>query len=473
MEFSSLSFLFFLIIALSFYWSVSQKYQWIVLLLASGYFYFSWQPAYGGAVILSTLSSYVLARLMTVWKGKRSFLLLFGLMVHVGILFLFKYFNFFSFTLSELTKVRLPLVEVLLPLGISFYTFQVMGYLIDVYKGVTIPERNIGRFALYMLFFPKLIAGPIEKSTLFLPQIATKHTWNVEQIKSGLKLFAFGLFKKIVIADNLALVVDRAFGSIESYKGLSLVLIVFMYSWQIFADFSGYTDMARGIARLFGYNLMENFRTPYFSTSVRDFWRRWHISLSTWLREYLYIPLGGGRVHLWRVCMNYLIVFLVCGIWHGAAWNFVLWGLMHGVFVVGEKVIDSTVRGRIRFPKALSYVYTYTVICISWVLFRANNLEDAVYIYTNSLEGVKSFIQPNYIWASIIRLFLTNTVEMAITLFALVTIISVELISTKWPIVRLVRKQPFIVRMCIYASVVVCILLLRNVGVTEFIYTQF
>lgn len=486
MEFGSLAFLFFLVITLVLYWGGPKKLQWLVLLLASGYFYFSWQPAYGVVIFISMLVSYVCVRLMDgkIRKSskitvsfKNRFLLLIGVGTNLGLLFLFKYFNFFSLTLTELSAIKLPHLELLLPLGISFYTFQMVGYLFDVYQAKITPEKHLGKFAVFVLFFPKLIAGPIEQSKHFLPQAQQEHVWDAGRFKSGLKLFAFGLFKKLVIADNLARVVDQVFGSIDQYRGLSLILIIFIYSWQILADFSGYTDMARGVARMFGYNLMENFNTPYFATSLRDFWRRWHISLSTWLREYLYIPLGGSRVSLWRVCLNYIIVFVVCGIWHGATWNFILWGALHGIVIAGERLAESVAHNvlkiKITVPKIISYAYTYAVVCISWVLFRAVDLQAALYIYKNMLAGAKNFISPTYIQATIIQLFQSNQLEMAIVLFALISIIMIEAISSNYPIGSILKKQPFAARLVVYVSVVCCIILFRNVGVTEFIYTRF
>lgn len=345
--------------------------------------------------------------------------------------------------------------------------------MLDVYKGKIKPEKHLGYFALFLCFFPQLSAGPIERAQELLPQLKKTHDYNYLQVVSGLKLFTFGLFKKLVIADNLAIIVDRVFNSLPNYQGFSLVVVVILFSWQIYADFSGYTDMSRGIARMLGINLVENFNTPYLATSVRDFWRRWHMSLSRWFMDYVYIPLGGSRKGLARTCFNVLIVFTVVGIWHGAAWNFVVWGSFMGTVMAGERLAEKLVGVRIRLPILLKIAYTYTMVSISWIFFRANNLSDAVYVIKHTLVGLKNFISLNYLWATLSQLFITNKIEMLITFGLLLIAICIEVISNKTTFGQIVRKQPAVIRFAIYVLLILAIVQLRNADIKEFIYVRF
>jgi D-alanyl-lipoteichoic acid acyltransferase DltB (MBOAT superfamily) len=267
--------------------------------------------------------------------------------------------------------------------------------------------------------------------------------------------------------------VDRVFNGLPNFKGLSLLIAVGLFSWQIYADFSGYTDMARGIARILGFDILENFKCPYLATSVRDFWRRWHISLSSWFRDYLYIPLGGSRHGLARACLNTLIVFVLCGLWHGAAWTFAWWGLLHGVILAVERVATTILPKQIPVPKLVAILYTNLLLGITWVFFRSSNLNDAIYVMRNSVVGVRNFISPSYIWATISQLFKTNVMEMAVVGFCLITIVSLELVTSRYPLGRIIRRQHFVVRWLTYSLVMASILLLRQSAITKFIYVQF
>lgn len=478
MEFNSLAFLFFLGFVFLTYWLVPKKYQWVWLLLLSYYFYLSWRPAYGWIILLTTIVTYIAALGMEKFSSQKKKVLLLSLVIDVGILFVFKYLNFFDLTVTALfsffrTDVLLPQFKLLLPLGISFYIFQSLAYLVDVYKSKIPAEKHLGIFALFVLFFPKIVAGPIERGGDLLPQLHKEHRFDVSQTVSGLQLFTLGLFKKVVIADNLALVVNHVFIALPNYKGLSLILAIIFFSWQIYADFSGYTDMARGVARILGFQLTENFRRPYASTSVGEFWRRWHISLSTWIKDYLYIPLGGNRKGLLRGCLNILIAFTICGIWHGAAWNFVLWGVFHGVFISLERIGGLFLKGKVKIPKPIGLFYTYTVLCVSWVFFRAQNFHDIIYILRNSISGVKSFVLPQYIFATLSQMFTTNKLEMGIAFFCLILIVTMEIAPSKAAIAQFINKQPSLLRFSIYTVVLLMIVLLRNVQITQFIYVQF
>lgn len=409
MLFNSLQYVVFFIIVVSFYFTIPHRFRWILLLVASYYFYMCWKVEYIFLIIISTVVAYITGILMgqEQTKERRKKYLIFSLLANLGLLVAFKYFNFFNDSLRELFNYfnifyGVPAFSLLLPVGISFYTFQTLSYSIDVYRGQRPPERSLGIFALYVSFFPQLVAGPIERSTRLLPQFFEKKDFDYERVTSGLKLMAWGMFKKVVIADRLAVVVNRVYGSPEEFTGVTILIATFFFAYQIYCDFSGYTDIAIGTARVLGFNLMINFHRPYFAESIREFWRRWHISLSTWFRDYMYIPLGGSRVKLLRHCTNLFIVFLICGLWHGANWTFVVWGALHGSYLI-ISVITADLRNRIVTLSGLSklpYLHrmvktitTFVLVCFGWIFFRADSLDDAIYLINNSLTGIGTLVQ--------------------------------------------------------------------------------
>ncbi|MCB0064655.1 MAG: MBOAT family protein, partial [Caldilineaceae bacterium] len=340
MLFNSLQFIIFFPAVVTIYFLLPHRYRWLLLLAASYYFYAAWQIEYTLLIFISTAVDYAMAHLMAqsekLWH-RRAYLGV-SLLVNLGLLFGFKYFNFFNESVRATLNLfnifyNVPAFQVLLPVGISFYTFQTLSYTIDVYRGKLAPERHFGRFALYVAFFPQLVAGPIERATHLLPQFHQPMTFNQTRIASGLRLLLWGMFKKVVIADRLALYVNQVYDHPGDHGALTLLIASYFFAFQIYCDFSGYSDIAIGAARVMGFDLMENFRQPYMARSIAGFWRRWHISLSTWFRDYLYIPLGGNRVARWRWYSNLFLVFLVSGLWHGAAWHFVIWGALHGLLV--------------------------------------------------------------------------------------------------------------------------------------------
>lgn len=315
---------------------------------------------------------------------------------------IFKYYNFIAHNLNTLANVLnttelMDPLAILLPIGLSFHTFQAMSYTIEVYRGHQPAERDFVTFALYVMFYPQLVAGPIERPQNLLPQFHKEQFFVYSNVVRGLQRMAVGMFKKVVIADNLAMVVDQVYRDPQQYHGLPLVLATLFFSFQIYYDFSGYSDIAVGAAEVMGIRLMENFRTPYFSLSLGEFWRRWHISLSTWFKDYLYVPLGGSRVPTLRHYANLLIVFLASGLWHGANWTFVVWGLLHGAFLIVEDA-TSPMRARVgrilfldRAPwigNALSMLCTFLMVSVAWVFFRASSLADAVYILGHMSDGL-------------------------------------------------------------------------------------
>ncbi len=341
MLFNSLHFILFFAVVVTIYFAIPRHTRLMFLLGASYYFYMCWNPKYLILIVISTLVNYCAAIGManTHSVRLRKSYLISSIALNLGMLLLFKYYNFFIDSFEKVANelsigVDLPYLHVLLPVGISFYTFQAMGYTIDVYNGNQKPESHVGRFALYVSFFPQLVAGPIERSGRLLPQFYQNHPFRYDQVKTGLKRMAWGFFKKMVIADRLAIYVDQVYNHPAEFYGFPVILATIFFAFQIYCDFSGYSDIAIGAAKVLGYDLMENFNAPYWANSIGDFWKRWHISLSTWFRDYLYIPLGGNRFGITRMYENLFLTFMVSGLWHGANWTFVLWGALHGFYVI-------------------------------------------------------------------------------------------------------------------------------------------
>ncbi len=402
MLFNSFQYIVFFFVITIVHFMTPYKKRWIPLLVGSYYFYMCWNPAYIVLIIFSTIVDYVAAHRMaqTESNRRRTGWLLTSLCVNLGLLFGFKYYNFFLDTVSEIFESLgvdyvLPHSELLLPVGISFYTFQTLSYTIDVYRGKLKPERHFGRFALYVSFFPQLVAGPIERATHLLPQFQQVHHFRIDRTISGLRLVLWGLFKKVVIADRLSEFVNLIYDSPEIYSGPTLLLATYFFAFQIYCDFSGYSDIAIGSARVLGFDLMQNFNLPYLADSITDFWRRWHISLSTWFRDYVYIPLGGSRVSrtsLW--IRNVLIVFGVSGLWHGANWTFVIWGLIHGtLYLIDSKTAESreNFRASLGIPQGLwraaCIVVTFHCVLLTWVFFRASSATDAMRIVSSVMTN--------------------------------------------------------------------------------------
>jgi len=403
MLFNSFDFLVFYPIVALLFFSTPQRFRWVLLLIASYYFYMSWEPAYALLIITSTVIDYLASHKIQLSKSqtKRNIWLIISLLTNFGLLFSFKYYNFFSESISWISvlfpfPVSLPKVNWLLPVGISFYTFQTVSYTIEVYRGKQKAENHFGYFALYVSFFPQLVAGPIERPANLLPQFRHEYSFEYERVTNALKLMTWGMFKKVVVADRLAFFVDPVYNDPTSFSGPILCLATFFFAIQIYCDFSGYSDIAIGAAGVLGIKLMQNFDSPYLATSVVDFWRSWHISLSTWFRDYLYIPLGGNKVSAKRWQINIFIVFLISGLWHGANWTFVIWGAIHGLFFVIHNITKSvrlffvSLAQLDRFPKfhrAFQVLFTFIIVCFAWIFFRSNSLSDAIYIINNLSTG--------------------------------------------------------------------------------------
>ena len=477
MLFNSWQFAIFFPLVFGLYWGLPQRLRLPVLLAASYWFYMSWNVKYVALILFTTIISYVAALLIERYPSLRArkLVLAVSLIACLGVLFVFKYFNFFAGAVSEfLALFSLHLhpatLKLLLPVGISFYTFQTLGYVIDVYRGTTKAERNFWVYATFISYFPQLVAGPIERTNNLLPQIKAHHDFNYEQAAYGIKLMTWGFFKKLCVADVLAVYADRVFADVYSYKGFALVLAVGFFTVQIYCDFSGYSDIARGCSKMLGIDLMENFRSPYFSASVREFWSRWHISLSTWFRDYVYIPLGGNRVSKWRHNVNLMVTFLVSGLWHGADWTFVVWGAVHGLAQIAENAlgVKREARGLMRWLRVLG---TFVFVMAAWVFFRAQSLNDALYVFGNFFIGIQNigrYIKYGIHLAGINRLNVSETVLM-FSFFILC-----DYASSRKDIIASIADKAVLVRWLSYTIFIILLVCLMPLRISqEFVYFQF
>lgn len=453
------------------YWLLPDKSRWLLLLVASYFFYMSWNPKYAILIFLTTLISYVCGLLLEKeenLKTRRLYVIL-SFVACFGILFIFKYYNFTVHVLNRFLPFNLSTINLLLPVGISFYTFQTASYVIDVYRGTIAAEHHFGVYATFVSFFPQLVAGPIERSNNLLPQIKNKHEFGYENAKYGIGLIIWGLFKKMVIADNVAIIVDMVYENVGVYQGFSLFLATFLFAIQIYCDFSGYSDMARGSAKLFGIELMENFKSPYFSTSVKEFWSRWHISLSAWFKDYLYIPLGGNRVSKIRNSFNLILTFLISGLWHGAGWHFILWGGIHALLQITERNLFKT-KTKNKKIKALKCIVTFMLVLFAWAFFRANNIYDAMYVIKNSLVGINNPI--NYLKNGLISLGITG-LNSCVYLLCIIFLFAFDYYSLNKDIIAIICKKNSFTRHFILISMIIILLCFAHAGQSSFVYFQF
>lgn len=398
MLFNSIAFLIFLPVVFVIYWVIfkhSLRFQNIFLLIASYLFYGWWDYRFLALIAASTIVDYFIGRFLqkTGNPVRRKVLLGLSLVLNIGFLGFFKYYNFFIESWRDSwagigVEMNISSLNIILPVGISFYTFQTLSYTIDVYRRRIEPTSNFLNFSVFVAFFPQLVAGPIERAKHLLPQFTRKRIFHEERAISGIHLILWGLFKKIVIADSCAIYVNAIFNNSENMNSASLLLGAFYFAFQIYGDFSGYSDIAIGTGRLFGFDLMRNFNFPYFSRNIGEFWRRWHISLSTWFRDYLYIPLGGSRGSKWQRVRNVFIIFLVSGFWHGANWTFVIWGGLHALFFLpllignqNRKHLNQVAENKLlpTFQELLQMLFTFGLTCFAWIFFRASSLPEALY----------------------------------------------------------------------------------------------
>ena len=481
MLFNSMTFAIFLPVVFLLYYALPHKYRWIFLLVASYVFYMNLHVGYGILLFLTTVLTYFLARKLencTADTGRRS-CLLGGILPLVLILLFYKTASPLIDRLNVLIDAgRLPMqpitVRILLPAGVSFYFFQSMGYLIDVYKKKIPAEKHFGYYALFVSFFPQLLAGPIGRADSLLPQYKKERPFSYENVTYGLRQMAWGYFKKLVIADVFAAVVDKVYNNAGSYVGLVFIIVTVMFAIEIYCDFSGYSDIAIGCARLFGIELMTNFKSPYYSFTIKEFWSRWHISLSTWFRDYVYIPLGGNRVGRFRHCLNLMITFLVSGFWHGSSLTYILWGGIHGFLQIVESFLYPKERNGIRLTHKNHWwqlPITFILLCLSWIFFRANTIQDALWILSRLFWDASRPV--NYLKTAVICLDMPY-VSMFGMFFSVVILGIYDYISLKQDVIALISRQNFLVRWLIYVLLLVVIALFSNKGIaTEFIYFQF
>jgi alginate O-acetyltransferase complex protein AlgI len=390
MLFNSLEFILFFLIVTPIYYLLPHKFRWLHLLIASCWFYMAFVPLYililFGTIVIDYFAGLLIERAKG--RGKRNWLII-SLVANIGVLFVFKYYNFFIHNISAATGWSIPLLSILLPIGLSFHTFQAMSYTIEVYRGSQKAEKHFGIYALYVMFYPQLVAGPIERPQNMLHQFHEKKYFNYGNIVNGLKMIAWGMFKKVVIADRLAIYVNEVFDHSHNYEGIPVILACIFFSLQIYFDFSAYSDIALGCAKTLGFDLMVNFKAPYFSRSIAEFWSRWHISLSTWFRDYLYIPLGGNRISEKRTIVNQFIVFLISGFWHGANWTFIFWGFLHGTYVS----IENLFRNKIKLNKLVKRASVLLLVTVAWIFFRAISIKQAFELILSSVQNIPSQIR--------------------------------------------------------------------------------
>ncbi|MFN3404010.1 MAG: MBOAT family O-acyltransferase [Cytophagaceae bacterium] len=434
--------------------------------MASYTFYAWWDYRFLALIFISTFIDFTIGHLLekTVEK-KRKALLWFSITTNLGILFLFKYFNFFieSLTICLETagiKLNTTSLEIILPVGISFYTFQTLSYTIDVYKRKIDSEKSFIVFAAFVSFFPQLVAGPIERASNLLPQFHSPRIFTYRRGSQALKLILWGLFKKVVVADNCAVFSDIAFSEFNTLSSLELIFGAIFFSVQIYGDFSGYSDIARGSAKLLGFDLMENFKAPYFSTTINEFWNKWHISLSSWFRDYVYIPLGGNRINPNRTVVNIFIVFLISGIWHGAGWNFIVWGALHGILLVTYNYFSKSMLSTVRIHKSISMFFVFMLVTTTWIFFRAENLGHA-FIYLDAILSNQFFPVDN------------KLLKIYMALILCVGFVLEYHFGRVGNVFALNKSTPIVYKFSLYYLIVFMILLFGRFNETPFIYFQF
>ncbi len=460
MLFNSTLFLAFLTAVVVVYYHLPLRGRRLLLLAASYSFYWVWSIPFSLLLVGSTVVDYVAARVIgrARTKAARVAGLLASIIANLGVLAVFKYADFFTNSTYSLLGVR-PWAELdlILPLGISFYTFQTMSYTIDVFRGHMAPKKSLLDVALYVSFFPQLVAGPIVRADVLMPQLAEKHEIDWERIRRGMALVLWGLAKKVFIADSMARIVNEAYGDPASQSGLGLLIATYAFAVQIYCDFSGYSDIAIGAANLLGIRLPKNFDAPYLACSIREFWRRWHISLSTWLRDYLYISLGGSRVGRARTYVNLMFTMLLGGLWHGAGWNWVIWGGLHGVIMSGERALNLSETPPTRtLTRLLRWAITFHLICFSWIFFRSANLDQAANVIHRiaTMADGRVPLDPRPLFA-----------------LALLLLAERAALKTRW--LGLFAKHPTAARWITYLLVIVFVLSFSKSGNPEFIYFQF
>lgn len=476
MLFNSIHFLFFFTLITSLYFAIPSNIRWVLLLLSSCYFYMTFVPIYILILGFTIVIDYFAGIYIENSEGRRrKIFLLFSFFANIGVLAIFKYYNFlnhnFSFLLHGFGLTNpIPYLTILLPIGLSFHTFQAMSYTIEVYRGNQKAERHFGIYSLYVMFFPQLVAGPIERPQNLIHQFREKHDFEYDKVVEGLKLMLWGFVKKIVIADRLAIYVNAVYNNPGQHNGITFIVATIFFAFQIYCDFSGYSDIAIGAAKIMGFTLMTNFNRPYLARNMSEFWKRWHISLSTWFRDYLYISLGGNRVALPRWYFNLFLVFVISGLWHGANWTYIIWGALNGFYLVfaiisqGFRNGISKITGIDKLPKLnhfLQVLLTFSLTCFAWIFFRANTINDAFLIIGKifSFKGSIFVENPSIMIFSFIGLFLLLCVEL-----------KKEFYKGDF---SFLNNKSCIVRNLSYSFLIILILLMGVYDSGQFIYFQF
>jgi alginate O-acetyltransferase complex protein AlgI len=494
MLFNSLQFALFFPLVTLLYFALPHRWRGTMLLAASCLFYMAFVPAYIGILAITILIDYVAGiRIEAATGARRRHWLILSIVSTCAVLFVFKYFDFFNHTIARTASAMgmeyaVPALQLLLPVGLSFHTFQSLSYVIEVYYGRQRAERDFGVYALYVMFYPQLVAGPIERPQNLLHQFREVHRFDYARVVAGLQLMAWGLVKKVVVADRLAELANRVYDAPQQLTGLPLIIGTVAFAFQIYCDFSGYSDIAIGAAQVMGFDLMKNFDRPYTARSIAEFWRRWHISLSTWFRDYVYVPMGGNRVARPRWYVNLFITFLVSGLWHGARWTFVVWGALHGAYLIAALVsgdVRARARGALgleRHPavlRAWQTMVTFALVGVAWVFFRATSLSDAWYVVTHMTSGLGGQLSAivardrSAIESLVFLGFQPSRLVLAVA--AVVALLVVEHIQGARPESLRVRiagaRAPL--RWAAYACAVLTIMTLGVFQSAKFIYFQF
>lgn len=495
MLFNSFHFLLFFPIVTLAYFLIPYRLRWVWLLVASYYFYMSWNPKYALLILTSTVITYLSGILINrenkitdekIREKRKKIWVSLSFISNLGILFFFKYFNFAVENINKMLNVLdinmiTPNFDILLPVGISFYTFQALSYTMDVYRGDIEAEKNLGKYALFVSFFPQLVAGPIEKSKDLLNQFNNNYDFDYDRVKNGILLMIWGLFQKLVIADRLAILVNTVYNNHTNYNGFTVIIATVLFSVQIYCDFCSYSDMAIGSAEVMGFKLMENFRRPYFSKSIGEFWRRWHISLGSWFRDYLYIPLGGSRKGKIKKYRNLMIVFLTSGLWHGAGWNYIIWGFLHGFYQIAGielKPIRDFIVNKFRIKRGSLYHKLYQVttvfvlVSFAWIFFRATSFSQAIHM-------IKSMFVFNP-WVlfdgSLYDLGLDQK-DFMIGIIAIIVLLVVDLIRRNNKLRLNFSRKNVVIRWGMYIAILYVIMIFGVYGpgyeAQQFIYFQF
>jgi len=512
MLFNSVAFLIFFPVVTTAYFLIPHRFRWMLLLAASCYFYMAFIPKYIFILLVTITVDYFAGLGLERFEGrKKRWILMASILTNIGMLAFFKYFNFANENLTMLAKFigwNYPIhsLSIILPIGLSFHTFQSLSYTIEVYRGHQKAEHHFGYLALYVMYYPQLVAGPIERPQNILHQLHTEQRFEYQRVTDGLKWMAWGMFKKVVVADRMVLFVNPVYNDPTHHSGPALVFATLAFAIQIYCDFSGYSDIAFGSAQVMGIRLMKNFSHPYFADSISEFWRRWHISLSTWFRDYVYIPLGGNRVAKPRWAFNLFITFLISGLWHGADWTYIIWGALHGSYFVLSaqtepfwKSLSALIRlDRLpRLKTAISTLITFSLVTFAWIFFRAASLRDALYIVRHLVSGWPSYlVQSGHIFReslqtaadlglySVVNAVFTilrpltdeSRTVIALTALALIILVVIEVLQYRGNFLEQLHQKPIYLRRIVYASLIAMILIFGTSYASvqqAFIYFQF